>query len=120
MLKQTFANYKTQLENGELLQVIETYYADDMVQVENDNAPILGKAALTQMEIKSLAGVHSVEIKIPIWLVDDQQGLVMGEMINSFDSKKMGKQVLTEAFLQRWVEGKIIFQKFYYNKVISL
>ncbi len=119
MLKQTFSNYKTQLENGELLQVIENYYADDMVQVENNNAPIIGKAVLTEMEIKSLAGVHSVEIKIPTWLVDEEQGLAMGEMVNSFDSKKMGKQVLIEAFLQRWVGGKIVFQKFYYNKVIS-
>jgi hypothetical protein len=56
-----------------------------------------------------------VDIKIPTWLVDEEQGLAMGEMVIHFDSKKKGTQVLTEAFLQRWENGKIVFQKFYYK-----
>jgi hypothetical protein len=115
MLKKTFATYKAQLEKGEILQVIEGFYADDIAQVENNDAPIVGKTILTEMEIKNLAGVHSVEIKIPTYLVDEAQGMAMGEMVIHFDSKKSGKQVLTEAFLQHWKEEKIVFQKFYYK-----
>lgn len=117
MLKQTFSNYKTQIEKGELLQVIENFYADDISQIENDSPPIIGKAVLADMEIKNLSSVHSVGIEIPTWLVDEEQGLAMGEMVIHFDSKKNGRQVLTEAFLQRWMNGKIVFQKFYYKSL---
>ena len=114
MLKQTFATYKVQLEKGELLQVIETFYAADIAQVENNDAPIVGKTVLTEMEIKNLAGVHSVDIKMPTYLIDEEKGWAMGEMVIHSDSKKSGKQVLTEAFLQHWKDGKIVFQKFYF------
>ena len=99
MLKQTFLTYKTQIEKGKLLQVIENFYADDISQVENYNPPIVGKTVLTDMEIKNLSRVNSVDIKIPTWLIDEEQGLAMGEMVIHFDSKKNGQQVLTEAFL---------------------
>jgi hypothetical protein len=36
-------------------------------------------------------------------------------MVIHFDTKKRGKLLLTEAFLQRWEGGKIVFQKFYYK-----
>lgn len=36
--------------------------------------------------------------------------LVMGEMFIRMDSKKFGKKKLEEAFIQKWVDGKIIYQ----------
>jgi hypothetical protein len=115
MLKEIFLDYKKQLEKGDMLQIIDHFYGDNIHQIENNNAPIIGKSVLKQMEIDNLAGVNSVNIALPTWLVDEEKGLAMGEMVIHFDSKKSGKLLLTEAFLQHWENGKIVLQKFYYK-----
>ncbi|MBL7814030.1 MAG: hypothetical protein JNL70_03410 [Saprospiraceae bacterium] len=115
MLKNIFLDYKKQIEQDSPLQVIERFYDDEISQVENTGTPIVGKNVLKELEINNLSKVNSVEIQITTWLVDEEQGLAMGEMVIHFDSKKAGPQVLVEAFLQRWRDGKIVFQKFYYK-----
>ena len=115
----TVADYRLLLEKGDNLSVIDLFYADDMQQVENNEAPVIGKTALLEMEKKNLAGVNSFEQKIISLVIDEEKGIVMGEMQVVFDSKKSGQKKLHEAFIQHWKDGKIVYQKFYYKPFIS-
>ena len=122
-MKKEFKAYKTLLEKAgniesktkDHLQVIDTYYADHIQQVENSAPPIKGKAAIKAMEIKNLQGVHSVKTIIKNVVKDEENGLVWGEMMIHFDSIKSGKSRLEEAFMQRWEGGKIVYQRFFYG-----
>ncbi|MCW3087301.1 MAG: hypothetical protein JWQ78_687 [Sediminibacterium sp.] len=118
-LKNILARYRALLEKGDNMSVIELFYADNIIQVENDEAPIEGKAAILELEKANLARVNSFHQEITSLLVDEEKGTVMGEMRIAFDSKKSGAKKLNEAFVQQWVDGKIVHQKFYYKSFID-
>ena len=118
-LAKVVTGYSLLLEKGDNVSVIDLYYADDMQQVENNEAPVIGKTALLEIEKKKLAGVNSFEQKIISLVIDEEKGIVMGEMQVVFDSKKSGQKKLQEAFIQHWKDEKIVYQKFYYKPFIS-
>jgi len=126
-MKEQFNQYKHLLEKpGNLavkttdhLAVIEQFYADDIIQIENTAAPIKGKEAIKKMEINNLKGVYSVKTSIENVLMDTETGMVWGEMVIQFDSKKLGKKRVEEAFLQKWVNGKISYLRFYYGDFLD-
>lgn len=108
----TFVNL---LETGRFLEAIDTFYHDDIIQVENYQASVKGKQRLKQIEIDNLDRVSEVSCKVLSYVVDEGKNLVMGEMYIEFTSINMGKMLLEEAFIQRWDEGKILYQRFYYK-----
>ena len=118
-LSKTFAEYRILLEKGDNLSVIDLFYDDDMQQVENEDAPIIGKKAIKEIEKKTLKSVNSFEQKIVSMLIDEEKEMVMGEMLIFFDSKKQGPKKLAEAFIQHWKNGKILYQKFYYQTIFN-
>jgi len=101
------------------IQVIEQYYDENIIQIENCEEPIEGKQKLRELENKNLNGVNSVETKIKELIFDSKTGRVWGQMIIKFDSKKMGKKRIEEAFMQKWSNGKIIYQRFYYGQFVN-
>ena len=119
ILAKIVTEYSLLLEKGDNISVIDLYYADDMQQVENDEPPTIGKAAIKTREEMNLYGVNSFEQKIVSLVIDEAKSMVMGEMLIFFDSKKYGSKKLFEAFIQHWKDGKIVYQKFYYKSFIS-
>lgn len=91
MLKQNFLRFQTLIEQGKTLEAIEEWYAEEIVQIENTNEPIRGKDVLRQYEAANLAGVNSLSIKVVTVVIDEMQGLVLGEMEIKFDSKKAAR-----------------------------
>jgi len=114
-LQSRFEVYQKLLEEGAFMQIIEEFYSEDIIQIENMASPLKGKALLHQQEEKNIEGVNSVDVKINNKVIDSSQGLVMGEMFINFDSKKKGKTRIEEAFIQKWEDGKIVYQRFYYG-----
>jgi hypothetical protein len=114
-LKEIITLYKALLEAGESIALIEKFYADDIIQIENEETAIKGKLQLLELEKNNIAGVDSFESKIDTIIIDEEQKLVMGEMSIQFVSKRLGKKKLKEAFVQQWMNGKITYQKFYYK-----
>ncbi|NRB53132.1 MAG: hypothetical protein HRU41_36085 [Saprospiraceae bacterium] len=114
------AQYKSLMEKGAFLQVIDKYYDEAIKQKENNEPSVRGRTTLREMEEKNLDGVHAVELEIISMVVDEQQEMVMGEMLIRFHSKKHGWKKLEEAFVQKWEAGKIIYQRFYYHTIENL
>ena len=100
-------------------QAIEDYYDENYIQIENCEKPIEGKQNIMEIENKNLDGLNSVETKIKEVVFDSKIGKVWGQMIIKFDSKKMGEKRIEEAFIQKWSNGKIIYQRFFYGQMIS-
>lgn len=115
-MKETIAEYKKLLEAGNNLEVIEKFYAEDIEQVENNDAPVTGKETLMLLEKKNIEGVLGFSIKVERMIIDEEQGLAMGEMNIVFHSKKSGRKKLPEASIQVWKNNRIIYQRFYYKE----
>ena len=115
-LKQIVNDYKKLLEQGDNLKLIDLYYDDNIIQIENNEPALLGKNKIKEQEQKNIQGVDWFKQKIKTILVDEQSGVVMGEMLVLFESKKYGTKKLQEAFVQHWLNGKIKYQRFYYKE----
>lgn len=111
--------YKAMLESGENIALIELFYDDEIVQVENSDAPVTGKSRLLAQEISNLQGVNWCKQHISNIIVDEASGWVMGEMLIVFNSKQLGLKKLEQAFVQRWQGHKIQYQRFYYKAFID-
>lgn len=124
MEKPTFTNslnlYRQLLEDGRHLQVIETFYDTSMIQVENNAAPIKGKKQLLEMEEKNLSKVTACITRIVSMVTNETSQEVMGELLIEYNSKEKGWMRLEEAFVQHWNNGKIIYQRFYYDAPVSI
>ena len=96
------------------------YYDEEIQQVENEELPVKGKAAIREIEIANIEGVNSFEQHFTTLVIDEEKGIVMGEMEIVFDSKKYGLKRLNEAVVQHWKNGKIVYQKFYYKSFVNV
>lgn len=118
-MKNAFLHYVELIEKGALLEVIEKYFASDIIQIENTGASLQGREVLWNHEKKNLDSVKSVDIKIPNYAINEEKGITLGEMIIHFDLKQMGKKKIEEAFLQKWKDEKIYYQRFYFKEILA-
>ena len=114
-LDEQFSAFVALLRGGRYLESIDRFYAEDIVQYENEDPPTQGKTNLLAAERAAEKRVASAEIKVFDAVVDEARGLVWGEMDIHFVSKEGVEQQLREAFRQNWRNGKIIQQRFYYK-----
>ena len=126
-LKKGFNEYKELLERAgdknqkiaDHIKIIQEYYDVNIIQVENCNAPIKGQLRLMEIEEENLIGMNFIKTEIKEEVFDYNSGTVWGLMIIIFDSKKLGKKRLEEAFFQKWSHEKIVYQRFFYEKAID-
>ena len=126
-MKDTFLAYQSLLERaGDLPQkredhcrIIDQFYDDQIIQMENNAAPIVGKAQLLALENKNLDSVTSVTTKIEDVVFDEDSGTVWGRMTIYFNTRSSGRKKLEEAFQQHWLNGKIVYQRFYYGEAVD-
>lgn len=64
-------------------------------------------------------GVSDVATKLSDVVIVEQEQLVWGRMTITFNSEEVGAKTLDQAFMQRWKDGQIIEQRFYYAGVID-
>ncbi len=124
MEKTAFENnlylYRQLLEAGDPLMVIETFYDPAIMQVENNEPAVKGKKQLQQLEQKYISRVTECITRIVSMVADEERQEVMGELVIEYNSKEKGWMRLEEAFVQHWKNGKIIYQRFYYDAAVPL
>ncbi|MBB6431421.1 nuclear transport factor 2 family protein [Algisphaera agarilytica] len=109
-----------QLKNGQFVEGMEEFYADNVVNEEPTGATIEGKAALIAHEHEVLANVaayHGCEVRSVGVGEDDGQGngVTFAEYKLSVDMKDGSKFNPDQVQVIRWENGKAIHNKFYYN-----
>ncbi|BDD10418.1 hypothetical protein FUAX_28500 [Fulvitalea axinellae] len=113
--KKLVGEYKAMVEAGKYIEVIDRFYADDIVQRENSDAETRGKETLKNNEVGNLEQTKSVETKIITLVADTETGNVMGEMDIMIDNGDGTRTRLEEAFSQRWKNGQIVYQRYYWH-----
>jgi sulfate adenylyltransferase subunit 1 len=108
-------DFQNLISAGKTLEAIEKYYADNVQLQENNDAPRIGKTLALAHEKGNMERVKYFKINIKSSVLDETQGLVMGEMHIDFETLKGVKIEMNEAFVQRWGNGKIVSEKFYYK-----
>jgi sulfate adenylyltransferase subunit 1 len=108
-------DFQNLISAGKTLEAIEKYYADNVHLQENNDTPRVGKTLALAHEKGNMERVKYFKINIKSSVSDETQGLVMGEMHIDFETLKGEKVEMNEAFVQKWENGKIVFEKFYYK-----
>jgi hypothetical protein len=99
---------------GRLMDAFEKYYHDDVSMQENENSPVLGKAANRLRELEFLSNV--VEFKeacVKNMAVGNDVSFV--EWTYDYTHKEWGVRKYRQVSVQHWKDGKIIKEQFFYS-----
>jgi hypothetical protein len=102
------------ISEGKILEAFEEYYDDDVVMQDNDYPARTGKAVNRQYEEAFVNGLTEFRgAKLKNTLVSD--GITISEWWFDYTHKDYGVRNYTQVSAQRWKNGKIVEEKFYYN-----
>jgi len=103
------------IQQGQVLEAFEKFYAPNVSMQENENEPSRGKDACRINEeafVNNITDFRKAEI----------QSVVLGDNISvtqwgfDFTHKEWGVRNYNQIAVQRWNdEGQVIHEKFYYN-----
>lgn len=104
----------TMIRQGRIMEAMEEFYADDVVMCENDAEPTVGLAANLEREQAFVNNTqwHGLELKDVV--VDGDTSMVRWWM--DFTNSDYGQRLaFTQVAYQRWEDGKIAEERFYYT-----
>jgi len=99
---------------GKIMDAFEKYYADNVIMQENENTPRVGKDVNREYEKAFVGGI--IEFHNAKTL-----GVAVGDNYSTVESfmdvthKDWGRVARTQVAVQKWENGKIINEKFYYD-----
>lgn len=113
-LKQLVDELNQMILEGKVLEAFEKFYAEDVVMQDNNNPARTGKAENRKYEEAFVGGLTEFRgAKILNTIISD--GIAVVETWMDFTHKDYGDRNYTQVSVQRWKDGKIIEEKFYYN-----
>jgi SnoaL-like domain len=99
---------------GKILDAFEKFYADEVVMQDNDYPARAGKDVCRQYEEAFVNGLTEFRgAKVVNTIIGD--GVAAVEWWMDFTHKDFGSRNYTQIAVQRWKNGKIVEEKFYYN-----
>ena len=112
-LPATFEEIKTLVLQGKAMEAFEKYYGENVVMQENENPPTTGKAANRERELDFFAKVvefRGAEVKNVAYGED----LIISEWFLDYTHAEWGKITHDQVSVQKWKDGKVIHERFYY------
>ena len=104
----------TMIQQGRIMEAMEEFYAADVVMAENDTEPTVGLADNLEREQAFVNNTqwHGLELKDVV--VDGNTSMVRWWM--DFTNSEYGQRLaFTQVAYQRWEDGKIAEERFYYT-----
>jgi SnoaL-like domain len=99
---------------GKILDAFEKFYAEDVVMQDNDYPQRAGKDVCRQYEEAFVNGLTEFRgAKVINTIISD--GIAVVEWWMDFTHKDYGVRNYTQVAVQRWKNGQIVEEKFYYN-----
>mgnify|MGYP001825125170 FL=1 len=99
---------------GKIMEAMGEFYTDDVVMAENDNEPTVGLKANLEREQAFVDNTtwYGAELKN----VAHGDGISMVEWWLDFHNTQYGPRLaFTQVAVQRWRDGKIYDERFYYS-----
>jgi hypothetical protein len=112
-LKANFEDIKSLVSQGKAMEAFEKYYGDDVVMQENETSATVGKAANRERELDFFAKVtefRGLELKAVAYGED----VIISEWFADYTHAEWGKVTHDQVSVQRWRDGKVIHERFYY------
>lgn len=100
---------------GKILEAFDKFYADDVTMQENTDPPREGKATNREFEIAfldSFQEFHSAELVASATGKD----VSFSEWLWDVTFKEGGRVQMAQVATRRWKNGKVVSERFYYNK----
>jgi len=116
-LKESFKGYLDLVKKGKGMDAFEKYYAEDVVMQENSEEPRIGKDNNRKFEIEFISSIeemHSSEIKA--YAVNEETGYIFIQAAMDATFKGMGRFIMEEVQVQKWQNGQIVHERFFYNR----
>jgi hypothetical protein len=99
---------------GKILDAFDKFYAEDVVMQDNNYPAREGKALNRQYEEAFVGGLTEFRgAKVVNTLISDDLAVV--EWWFDYTHKDYGVRNYTQLAVQRWKNGQIVEEKFYYN-----
>lgn len=100
--------------DGKILEAFEKFYAEDVVMQDNNYPQRIGKDESRKFEEAFVKGLTEFRgAKLLNTIISD--GIVVSEWFMDYTHTDFGVRTYNQVSVQRWKEGKIIEEKFYYN-----
>lgn len=103
------------LENR-MMEGFDRFYADNVVQQENEQEPVVGKEANRTRELEWLDNVtefRGAEVKSVA--VDEENQITMVEWFLDYTHREWGDVTTHQVSRQQWDGGQIVHERFYYD-----
>ncbi len=113
-IRQRLDALNEKIQQGEIMDAMREFYAEDLVMAENDAEPTVGLAANLEREQAFVDNTtwYGAELK-SVAIADD---LSMTQWWLDFHNTQYGQRLaFTQVAVQRWRDGKIYDERFYYN-----
>ena len=99
---------------GKILEAFDKFYADDVVMQDNNYPAREGKDVNRQYEEAFVGGLTEFRgAKVVNTLISDD--LAVTEWWFDYTHKDYGVRTYNQLAVQRWKNGQIVEEKFYYN-----
>ena len=113
-LKRLVDDLNSMILDGRATEAFEKYYAEDVVMQENELPATIGKDANREREKEFFSKV--VEFSgADVKAVAIGDGVSMVEWFFDYTHKDWGRRAYHQVAVQRWKDGKIVHERFYYG-----
>jgi hypothetical protein len=113
-LKTNVETLNNMILEGKILDAFEKFYDDDVVMQDNNYPVREGKAVNREYEEKFVNGLTEFRgAKVLNSIVSED--IVATEWWMDYTHKDFGSRNYKQLAVQRWKDGKIVEEKFYYN-----
>ena len=113
-LKDLVEDLNSMILKGQVMEAFEIYYHNDVVMQENEQTPTIGKAANREREEQFLANLVEFR-KAEAKAIAVGDNVTMVEWLFDYTHKEWAKKTYHQVAVQRWKDGKIMHERFYYG-----
>lgn len=101
------------VEQGRMLEAIQTYYGDDVAMQENLDVPTVGRAANLERERGFFESLRFVRFRAASVLVEGNRAAI--NWIFDYTTADGQRYRQDQVALQTWRDGKITHERFIYD-----
>jgi SnoaL-like domain len=112
-LRANFEDIKSLVFQGKAMEAFEKYYGDDVVMQENEAPATSGKAANRSRELDFFSKVTEFRAAA-VKAVAYGDDLIISEWSVDYTHAEWGKVTHDQISVQRWKDGKVLHERFYY------
>ena len=113
-LKHSVDALNSMIQEGRIMEAMNTYYSDDVVMAENDGEPTVGLPANLEREQAFVDHTTWYDLKLKGVALGEDVAMVQWYM--DFHNTQYGQRLaFTQVAVQQWRDGKIVDERFYYS-----